>query len=235
VLGGVLLAVSTATVWATANTPPHITSFVTSAPVINEGQTVTASATFTDPDAGDNHVVRFFWRDGHFDEFHLSPGQFSAQATHTYQDSWPEEFNILLAVYDRQTPPGSPQNDNTDGQGKDWSGHPILVKNVPPSFGPAIKVTKDRLAPNKVSVDGTLVDPGADTFTVAADFGDHPAPLPIRPSPPVMTPCTVERQTFHCEHQYPAPGLPSKTYQIKLTARDDDGGTGAGQTSVRIP
>jgi hypothetical protein len=52
-LGALLLAASAVTAWATANTPPTITSLtvIPNTSVINEGQTLTIAGTFADPDS----------------------------------------------------------------------------------------------------------------------------------------------------------------------------------------
>src|SRR5688500_2802620 len=50
VLGTILLIGSTVSVVATANTPPVITSLTVTPSVLNEGQAVTLTGAFTDPD-----------------------------------------------------------------------------------------------------------------------------------------------------------------------------------------
>jgi hypothetical protein len=224
-----LLAASTATVLATANTPPHITSLTVSQSVIDEGQTVTLSGAFTDPDAGDLHTVRIGWGDdaitGFKQQVQLPAGQFSFQVTHTYTDDL-APTSIKVSVLDRQLPPGT--NDNSGGHGTDFGFVPIQVKNVAPRFvANSVTVAK---GPNRsVAVDGAFVDPGTvDTEQVTANWSD--------PFAPGTTPCTLgkgERQ-FHCEHTYRTALVP-RTYRITLVARDDDGGTGTFQTSVQIP
>ena len=123
--GTLLLAASTASVLATANTPPTITSATVSPTVLNEGQTATLTVTFTDPDPGDSHTVRMKWHDMRDDQpltevIQLPAGQFSFTLTHKFGDSvsGPSFSQLQVTVYDRQTRPGSP-NDNSDGAGQD--------------------------------------------------------------------------------------------------------------------
>jgi hypothetical protein len=236
-LGAVLLAVSTATVWATANTPPHITSLTASAALINEGQSITVNGTFADPDATDLHTIFIYWGDGNpgqAEKIQLPAGQLAFQVSHTYQDNL-APTTIKVGVGDRQRPPET--SDNTDGEGRDTGFLPIEVKNVAPHFAPGITVTKVPRAPGKVLVDGSFTDPGADGWKVLANFGDGlPNHQLFPPLPDGVSRCTVSGHQFHCEHQYNVPQFsPPKTYPIKLGVEDDDGGTGTFQTSVQIP
>src|SRR5688572_2465200 len=64
VLSLMLLAASSVSVWATANTPPSNLTLSLSQSVINEGQSVTLTGSFTDPDATDLHSVNINWKDG---------------------------------------------------------------------------------------------------------------------------------------------------------------------------
>jgi hypothetical protein len=233
-LGAVLLAASAVTAWAAANTPPTITSVSASPAVVNEGQTVTVSGTFTDPDAGDAHTVRVYWGDGSApDKVQLPPGQFSFQVNHTFRDEVPGT-TMFLVVADHQLPLGS--NDNADGQGEVGVQVPLVIKNVAPKFAPGIQVTKVGKVPGKVAIDGDFTDPGADRFKVLANFGDGLPNHQFPPLPNGVSECAVTGHHFHCEHQYAVqqPGLP-KTFQIRLGVQDGDGGQDTFNTSVQIP
>jgi hypothetical protein len=230
-LGTLLLTASTVTVLATANTPPEFTSLTVTPSVLNEGQTVTLSGTFTDSDTSDAHTVYIFWNDAPIEasrtKVQLPAGQTSFQATHTYMDN---ATSIRVKVADRQLPLGS--NDNTEGYGRDRTGVPIQVKNVAPSLA-NITVTKQPtrdLRTVLAVVEGDIIDPGTrDTHQVSALFGDErPIPTPTR------TPCTVTGRRFRCEHTY-ARGSSDRTFTISLRVGDDDGGLGNATTSVLIP
>src|SRR4051794_40295462 len=62
ILGALLLAASAVSVWATTNTPPRWTSLTTSAGVIDEGQSITITGSFVDPDAKDTHTILIYWQ-----------------------------------------------------------------------------------------------------------------------------------------------------------------------------
>jgi hypothetical protein len=229
-LGTLLLVASTASTVATTNTPPKIISVTTSPEVIEEGQTAVLTVTFSDPDAGDGHTLRVRWRDdypnGPLEETQIPPGQTSVQVPHTFTRT-PTDSTIQVAILDRQTPPGSPRNDNSEGAGKDVVFAPITLKNVAPKFiESSIEVRKQDK--RKVTVSGRLIDPGVnDKITVEAAWGD--------PTDRVPTACSVIDRYFQCEHTYPASwGIP-RTYNIGLRALDDDGGMASHQTSVRLP
>lgn len=118
-MGALLLAVSTATVWASGNTAPRITSITGSASVTNPGKTLTVNGSFTDPDVGDSHTVFIYWSGGAVyvkDKVQLPIGQTTFQVKHTYTEPLPPT-NIKIVVTDHQRPFGS--NDNSDGAGWD--------------------------------------------------------------------------------------------------------------------
>jgi len=233
-LGALLLAASTATVLATTNTPPEITSATVTPSVFKEGDTVTLAVTFTDPDVADLHSVRIRWHDGSpTEQIQLPAGQTSFEWKHTYQDDQSDSYGwemVRFTVYDRQGVPGS-SNDNTSGSGQDLASVPTTVSNVAPSFvDRGITVTKK--GGSQVVVEGDVVDPGiADQLQMTATWGD--------PSAPGETACTLTEgrgnaRHFVCEHAY-RPNLQPKSYRVGLTVKDDDGGLDQYQTTVRLP
>jgi hypothetical protein len=233
-LGALLLAASTATVLATANTPPEITSATVTPSTFKEGDTVTLSATFADADAADLHTVRIRWHDGsRTEQIQLPAGQTSFQVKHTYRDDqskYSGQNNVRFTVYDRQTPPGSP-NDNGSGVGQDLESVPTTASNVAPSFvDRGITVTKK--GGGNVVIEGDIVEPGsADQLQLTARWSD--------PTAPGATACNVSAgegtsRRFSCEHAY-RPNLQAKTYQVGLVVKDDDGGLDQYQTTVRLP
>lgn len=235
-LGALLLAASTATVLATANTPPTITSAAVAPTVLNEGQAAMLSVVFTDPDPGDYHTVRIKWHDMPLDQsftevIQLAPGQLSFTRTHTFKDSvrGPSGSQLQVTVYDRQTAPGpGTPNDNSDGAGQAVVFVPIQVNNVAPTIPPA-SVTVKRMGRRQVVVEGAVADPGtSDAVRVSATWYDPTSPAP--------TPCSMEKdgRHFKCDHAYGA-SVPAGTYGIFLDARDDDGGQGVYTTSVQLP
>jgi hypothetical protein len=236
VLGTALLIASTVTVVATANTPPEFTSLTVTPSVLNEGQTVTLSGTFTDSDTSDAHTVYIFWNDAPIEasrtKVQLPAGQTTFQVNHSYTDNLlAGATGIRVKVADRQLPLGS--NDNTEGYGRDREGVPIQVKNVAPTLaGVSASRAGQFLPPTTVPivVVGDIVDPGAaDTHQVSTLWGDEPA-FP----PPTPTQCTVTGRRFRCDHSYKRQST-TRTYTIRLGVKDDDGGQGSATTSVQIP
>jgi hypothetical protein len=229
-LGAVLLAASTATVLATANTPVEITNLTLSRTAIAEGETVTLTGEFTDPDLGDGHSVFILW--GHESltrKWQLPVGQRSFQIQHTFADdkdpAGPLYDEIYVTVMDHQLPFGA--NDNTTDKSRTGKLLPIQITNVAPRFVErGITVTKKG---GRVFVEGDIVDPGtADQIKVGATWGDTPLQAPAA--------CSLSNGDRHfiCQHAYQPP-LRAKTYPIALTVKDDDGGVGTYQTSVQVP
>src|SRR5205823_5312285 len=61
-----------------------------SAPVLDEGQTLTLTGSFTDPDAGEGHTVTINWGDGTAAQtIAVAAGVLSFTAQHTYLDNNP--------------------------------------------------------------------------------------------------------------------------------------------------
>jgi hypothetical protein len=225
-LGTVLVLGPTLTVLATANTPPTISNVSLSQSMINEGGSVTMTGAFTDPDAADSHTALIFWNDGTKQKVQIPVGQTTFQATHAFADD-SSDTSVRVEVRDRQLPSGS--NDNSEGLGMDAESLPLEIKNVAPTFAQNVTVAKAPATPGKVIVSGDLVDPGADTLAVFANWNT------AVPTVGNGQPCTVSQHHFQCEHTYPVPAIGSKTYSIKLTVRDDDGGWTATTKSVQIP
>jgi hypothetical protein len=229
VLGAILLIASTATVLAMSNTPPVVTSATLDKSIVDEGETVTLTVSFTDPDVEDLHTILVNWADIHHHQtIQLPAGQLSAQITHQHVDDDLLENHIWVTVVDRQTPPGQEPNDNYASFGTFNALVPIQVRNVAPSFVDR-SITVNKKGGSQVTVEGDFVDPGtADQMTVTATWGD--------PQSPGATACSLSNGNRHfvCEHAY-RPNLQAKTYPISLTVKDDDDGIDQHQTGVKLP
>jgi hypothetical protein len=234
-LGAVLLIGSTVTVLATANMPPHITGITLTPNVgmIDEGQSVTVNVTWTDPDPNDMHTVYFDWYKGSLGKFQVPAGTSSFQTTLTFNDDSYDKVSIpsvFVRVADRQFPVGQP-NDNREAKSQDSSQFPLKVNNVAPTFAHAPQPVKLRNEPGKVTIQGDITDPGADDTEQVFVIWDTSMPH-IGDGQP----CTVNKRHFTCEHTYPvSKPVVAKTYNLKLTVRDDDGGQNVANTSVQIP
>jgi hypothetical protein len=145
VLGALLLlAASSASVVATTNSPPVFTSLVLSKAAVYEGETVTLTGAFTDPNASDRHTILVYWYGGDSNDKQkvlLPAGQSTFQVSHTYSDVVPIP-SIKVVVYDHTLPPDV--NDNTTGSAWDAEFLPFQLLDTKAQFIPSsIKVTKD--------------------------------------------------------------------------------------------
>jgi hypothetical protein len=231
VLGAVLLAASTATVLATGNTQPTITSAAVNRHVFKEGETVTLAVSFTDPDLLDYHTARIRWDDGSpTQSFQIPVGQTSFQVEHRLvgDNEGPEWRQGRITLYDRQTAPGTPQNDNSgDHALKPDRYFSIQISNAEPSFV-SRSVTVTPKGRTHVTVEGEVTDPGAaDHLQVTASWGDS--------SPPVTSVCSVSASRhFVCEHDY-RPNLQAKAYPVLLVVNDEKGALTEYRTTARLP
>jgi hypothetical protein len=218
------------TVLATANTPPTITSATVNKSAINEGDTVTLTAAFGDPDAGDLHTIEILWHDSQKDKLQLPAGQHTVQVTHKYVDNMTQYNNIHFTVKDRQSPPTG--NDNVEGFGIDTVNVPLQVNNVAPAFSQrlgGVVVKKVEGQTGHVVIDGGFTEPGSnDVNHVLVNWGDG-----MGSGEKGGLTCTVSNHTFHCSHQYQL--WPQQTYPIGLKVTDDDGGQDTYSTTVHIP
>jgi hypothetical protein len=238
-LGTGLLIASTAGVFATQNTPVEIASMTISGSAIKEGDTLTLSVAFADPDAQDLHSAYVNWGDHRPRQLlRFSNGERAFQITHTYvddQDDWGSTVeSVGVHLVDHQQPFDA--NDNLDGQTEDLDWRELKVANVAPTFSGNVAVTKSRPKPNQVLVKltGAIADPGtADTHEVFAATGSGP-----KVSLTAGTPCTVTDRRFQCEVPFTVPATPSPpstTQAITLVVKDDDGGEGKTVVTVQVP
>jgi hypothetical protein len=227
-LGAILVLGSTLSVLATANTPPTITSLSVNSPIVNEGDTVTITGTFTDPDASDAHNVLVFWENEPKQKLEVPVGSTTFQLTHKVTDD-SSSNHVVVEVRDRQLPPHA--NDNTEGVARDGDSVQLQVKNVAPTFSHNLSVVKSRSQPGNVTIKGDVVDPGADTVEVFANWGQGFPQIGLGQA------CTMtSKRSFECEHTYPVPLIgQSKTYTVKLTVRDDDGDQSVITKAITIP
>ena len=238
-LCALLVAASTASVVATQNTPVDITSATLSKSVIEEGDTVTLSFNFADPDPGNGHSVYITWgQSARTWKWRQPIGARSFQIDHTIKDDrnayGQTDEGIGIHVTDHQQPFDS--NDNLDGESEDHHYLPITVRNVAPSIGSNVAVSKTRPKPTTVLVTltGAIKDPGIDDtheVTAIKDAGPKVAAT-------AGTPCPVSERRFKCEVTYIVPAsltTPSTTQAIMLKVKDDDGGERITTTTVQVP
>ncbi len=138
------------------NNPPVVTGGLVG-PNPDEGSSFTSQlASFTDPDAGDNHTATIDWGDGSPLDTATTVDQtlHTVTGTHTYDDSG--AYSAIVCV--------------DDGNVETCDTLTITVNNVAPTVGvdnPAATVNEGQTANNS----GSYADPGDDTITLSADVG----------------------------------------------------------------
>src|SRR5262249_53774278 len=136
---------------------------------IKEGNQVTLHGALTDPNPGDVLTLRVDWGDG---------------AAQTFTDLGTRPFHVTHAYADN-SPPGSPYlvrvewfDQHGDGNFRKLF---VTVNNVPPRVvlgGAAVARTDEALYHT-----GRVIDPGADTWIAAVDYGDGSGRQPLAVQP----------------------------------------------------
>jgi PKD domain/Bacterial Ig-like domain (group 1) len=189
--------------WTSANRPPEVDA---GGPyTVNEGGSVTVSATATDPD-GD--PISYVW-DLNNDLTFETPGQsvtFSAAAL-----DGPSSHMIAVRAVDSHG-------------ASDIDGATVNVQNVDPTVGPVTSPIDPIAIGTPVAVSAPFTDPGtADTHTAVCAWGDGTT------SAGTVTE-TNGSGTVQCSHAYSVPG----TYVVTITVTDDDGGVGSATTTQPV-
>jgi len=232
-LGALLLAASTASVIGTTNSAPAFTNLALSKTVLNEGETVTLTGAFNDPDPNQRHTLIVYWHGGDTEasqefkqKIQLPSGQSTFQVSHTYADNFPVQ-PMKVVLFDHDLPDGA--NDNTGGMASDTEFLPFTVKNVAPSLPQPTTVTSSRVSATQVlvKIDGAIVDGSGDTHEVRAAKWFESTPGKV------TTPCTADKLRYHCELTYSS--RQAGTVQtVTLYVKDDEGASGARNVTVAI-
>ena len=200
------------------NDAPQITSLSVTPNTIDEGQTVTLTAEFTDPDIDDTHWYSINWGDGSVQPMvipELPPDARSFSATHKYLDDDPSgtpsgEYTITVVVsdYDLSSVPADTA---------------VTVNNVAPSFeaGP-----DEILLPPVAGVFNrpgiSFTDPGQDVWSGTVNFGDGTGDQPL----------VIDQvdKTFDLSHIFTVDG----PYTVTVTVNDDDVGAHVDSFKVEV-
>ena len=215
------------------NLPPSV--FVNGGMTIDEGQSVTLTATAADPGSDD---LRFDWSwgDGSSDRRTYFNNGVNPDPPQSPGGIWPFTANDTAAhpYGDNGIYPIALMVTDDDGGSTSWSGQ-VVVRNLPPRITPFGPFTIDEGEP--LSISATAGDPGSDdlTFTwqwalgptdTATHYNDGTGPDPPQ-SPGGTYPFTAIDSSSH-------------TYgddcpcNVTLTVTDDDGGSTTYSTTVDV-
>jgi hypothetical protein len=211
----------TATVTVTVtevNDAPAVTAGP--AKTVDEGSSVTISATFSDADQGEGQAYTYVveWGDGSTQAAQPATGG-AVTATHTYADNLAGNapYNAVVRVADDGTTAG--HADVKNGQAT----VAVTVKNVAPVVN---TVTMSGIDPvtGTATLTAAFADPGADSFATsgftATSGTSSLTPGPLAVNEPARTMTATVKLPRGCA-----------TYAVTATVVDDDGGTGAKSVS----
>jgi len=178
--------------------------------VINEGEKVELRGIFSDADINDTFVLTVNWGDGVNQVIDLNDNQ-SFTLNHRYLDDNPtgtpsDSYQVKIIVTD-------------SGGASSETGRTVVVNNL----APVAQLDGDGSGVRGQALEfaAAFTDPGIlDTHQVAWDFGDGTVTG--------YRPATAE--ALNVEHVFASTG----TYTVKVTVRDDDGGTTTASKQVTI-
>lgn len=213
------------------NTPPSNPHLEFIAPgtssAVPEGQALTVSGTFVDPDVDQGHNVILIWgKDEEAETFDLAPGVTSFTRQHIYTDD---------------NPTGTPQDTYTvqaivtdPCQGTGSSEGPVTVTNVAPTLsgltGVAAQENKD------VHLKGKISDPSPeDTFTLVVKWGADENKDGSEDSSTFLLPAgTTDFDVTHTYRDDNPTGTASDFYDITAELTDDDTGKTSGDADALV-
>ncbi len=183
------------------NTNPAIQDDALTA-LIDEGGLATLSGQLTEPNVGDRLKLTVDWGDGSRVETY-QPGTDPFAVKHRYLDDG--VYNVLFSWFD-QTNGGNSRI------------RQVTVQNVAPTIADLESDVHGHS--RKVSLEGTIADPGRDRFMLIVDWGDGN----------IETIDQGRDRDFKLKHRYASNG----TYNVQLTVQDDDGGSSSINTAVTV-
>jgi RHS repeat-associated protein len=202
----------------TANQPPVVDGIAPQTTA--EGQLLSVSTSFTDPDTGDSHTATVDWGDGTTTPATVTPGTDgtgTVTAGHVYADNGSYTAHLIV----------------TDAQGATAdTSFSVTVSNVGPSVvaGVSFQATVASGVPQIETVlGGSFTDPGFDRpsagtserFTVSVDWGDGTTET-VAPSITQGSEGVPTLGHFSARHVYAQAGV----YSATGTVTDDDAGVG---------
>lgn len=185
----------------------------------DEGQSVTASATFSDPGINDTHTCEIDWGDGTLQDGTLTEADGSGECfgNHTYADD--DVYTIMVEVCD-------------DDEDCDQATTTQIVNNVAPSVaiaslsdetGSPIEPGGVALAGLEITLEAGFSDPATlDTHTATIDWGDGSSVLLGAVTPGIGT--------LSGNHVYEAPG----SYTISVCVEDNVAAEGCAARTLLV-
>ena len=195
--------------------PPVLSNVAVSSPTIENG-TATLSGNISDPNAGDQFTLTVNWGDGSpVQLFNYPAGTTSFSQTHQYLDDNPtgtpaDNYTINLLL-----------NDNAGGN--DIDSTVVTVNNAAPLLSNISANPTTIIIGGTTSLSGTITDVGTlDTHQILINWGDG--------APTTTIDLAAGVTTFNANHQYNTAG----TFNVAVTATDDDTGSATGGASVTV-
>lgn len=198
----------------TSNTPPSLSNVAVSSP-ITENDIATLTGNISDADAGDAFTLTVNWGDGSAPQtFNYAAGTTSFSQTHQYLDDNPtatssDNYTISLTL--------------SDGSLSDTASTTVTVNNAAPALSNIAVSPATINVGGSTTLSGTITDVGTlDTQTIIISWGDGSSNTTLNLAAGVTV--------FSAAHQYNTSG----TFNIGVTATDDDTGSASGGASVTV-
>jgi len=198
----------------TVNTPPVLSNVTVTSPITENGA-ANLSGNITDPNAGDQFTLTVNWGDGSpLQFFNYAPGTSAFNEAHQYRDDNPtgtpaDNYAISLTL--------------SDGRETDTDSATVTVNNAAPVLSNIVANPPTINVGGITNLSGTVSDAGTlDTHQIMISWGDG--------SPNTTLNLAAGVTTFNSNHQYNASG----TFNIGVTATDDDTGSANGGVSVTV-
>jgi uncharacterized repeat protein (TIGR03803 family) len=198
----------------TVNTPPVLSNVAVTSPIAENGA-ANLSGNITDPNAGDQFTLTVNWGDGSPPQFfNYAAGTTAFNEAHQYRDDNPtgtpaDNYALSLTL--------------SDGRESDTDSATVTVNNAVPVLSNVAANPTTINVGGISNLSGTVSDAGIlDTHQIVISWGDG--------SPNTTLNLAVGVTAFSAAHQYNTSG----TFNIGVTATDDDTGSANGSANVTV-
>ncbi|HMQ02487.1 MAG TPA: DUF5050 domain-containing protein [Pyrinomonadaceae bacterium] len=204
-----------ATVNVLAQLPPVLSNVAVNSPIVENG-TATLTGNISDPNALDTFVLAINWGDGSpIQMLNYPAGTTAFSETHQYLDDNPtgtpsDNYTIDLILSD-------------NGGLTDTASAVVSVNNAAPVLSNIAANPGTVIIGGTTNIGGAIADVGTlDTHTITINWGDG--------TPATTINLAAGETAFNADHDYNAAG----TFNITVTASDDDTDTANGGASVTV-